>query len=46
MWDNLASGKFSDVESDSWMLIRLLVLGLSLGVMVALVINVINKHRL
>ncbi len=45
VFDNLASGTFSDVESDLWMLIRLLGLGLSLGVMVALVINAINKHR-
>ena len=45
VWDNLASGKFSDVESDLWMLIRLLGLGLSLGVMVALAINAINKRR-
>ena len=45
VFDNLASVTFSDVESDSWMLIRLLGLGLSLGVMVALVINAINKHR-
>jgi hypothetical protein len=45
VWGNLASGTFSDVESDLWMLIRLLVLGLSLGVMVALVINASNKHR-
>ncbi len=45
VWDNLATGTFSDVESDLWMLIRLLGLGLSLGVMVALVINAIKQHR-
>ncbi|HIF51171.1 MAG TPA: copper oxidase [Thiotrichaceae bacterium] len=45
VWGDLLNGKFSDVEFDLWMLIRLLGLGLSLGVMVALVINGINKRR-
>ena len=45
VWDSLAKGTFSDMGTDLWMLIRLLGLGLSLGVMVALVINPIINRR-
>ncbi len=45
VFDNLANGTFSDVDTDLWMLIRLLGLGLSLGVMLALMIYAVNKRR-
>jgi len=45
VWGDLAEGIFSDAKSDVWMLIRLLGLGLSIGVLLALLINTFNNSR-
>jgi hypothetical protein len=45
VWESLARGTFSDAGSDLWLLIRLLGLGLSLGVIAAVAINADSKRR-
>ncbi|MFT5133749.1 MAG: hypothetical protein ACI9SC_002222 [Gammaproteobacteria bacterium] len=45
VWGSLSEGTFSDAKSDPMMLMRLLGLGLSLGVLVAMAINAIFSSR-
>ena len=45
VWGGMADGVFSDTKSDVWMLLRLLGLGLSLGVLVALGVYAFNNRR-